>query len=187
MKKNEREIAAFQELMVRYRFTEPVPAEAKRRFIADNRKILERVLKSVGAFSFLYGVYLGVSFILKKFAAGATLTKIVVSTVTAASLSYGGYYTIVKIAERKYERPVYEQMMQKPDAASDAVKKAGSGPETLDDIRKRFGRLDQLVLYNGTDIRGAILSRGEVYRIYTLRGVIAIPRDKIKVVKPLQQ
>ncbi len=185
MKKNDRDIALFKKLMDRYRFTEPVHAEAKRRFIADNRKILVRVLKSVGAFSFLYGVYLAASFALKKIATGATLTKIVVSAVTAASLSYSGYYAVVKIAGLKTEKPVYEQAVQKQDVKNGVAVKKETGPETLEDIRKRYGRLDQLVLYNGKAIQGAILSRGDVYRIYTLRGIMIISRDKIKVVKPL--
>lgn len=180
MRKNDKDIVAFQELLIKYRFTEPVPPEVRQRFVADNRKMLVRVLKSVGAFSALYGIYLAVTFALKKITIGITLSKIIVSTVAAASISYGGYYAVVKITDPSAEKAEDEQKVKKKD-----IIKEETHPKTLEDIREKYGQIEELVLFNGIAIQGAVLSRGNIYRVYTLKGVLTVPSDKIKMIKPL--
>lgn len=185
MKDTNREIAEFQELLARFRFTEPVPPEVKKRFIDDNRKILTGVLKSVGAFSALYGAYLAVSFALKKIAVGLTATKIVMSAAAAASVSLGGYYAAVQIVKIVSGPQGAVAAIQEDAVKSALAEKEESRPLTLEDLRKRYGRVDQLQLYNGTIIQGAVLSRTGIYRVHTVRGIMTVPSDKIKLIKPL--
>jgi len=51
---------------------------------------------------------------------------------------------------------------------------------TLNDIRQVFDGIDEVTLHNGSVINGAILSRGETYRIITPKGIINIQKSDIK-------
>lgn len=51
---------------------------------------------------------------------------------------------------------------------------------SMDEIREVFKRVDEVTLYNGRVIQGAILSRGETYRILTPDGVITVTEEEIK-------
>ncbi|HPG52602.1 MAG TPA: FecR family protein [Spirochaetota bacterium] len=51
---------------------------------------------------------------------------------------------------------------------------------TIDEIREAFSRVDEITLYNGRVIQGAILSRGTEYRILTPDGTITVPEEEIK-------
>jgi hypothetical protein len=46
--------------------------------------------------------------------------------------------------------------------------------------------VDEITLYNGKVFRGAVMSRGETYRVLTTEGIVMIPRSQIKMVKPLK-
>jgi hypothetical protein len=50
----------------------------------------------------------------------------------------------------------------------------------LDEIRKRYNRIDTVTLYSGKVIKGAILSRGKTFRIVTPSGTISVESSKIK-------
>ncbi len=51
---------------------------------------------------------------------------------------------------------------------------------TLNDIRQVFDGIDEITLHNGSVVHGAILSRGELFRIITPKGIISIPKSEIK-------
>ena len=51
---------------------------------------------------------------------------------------------------------------------------------TIDEIREAFNRVDEITLYNGRVIQGAILSRGAEYKILTPDGTISVPEEEIK-------
>lgn len=51
---------------------------------------------------------------------------------------------------------------------------------TLNEIRQVFDGVDEVTLHNGRVINGAILSRGEVFRILTPNGIISVPKSDIK-------
>lgn len=51
---------------------------------------------------------------------------------------------------------------------------------TLDQIKKKYDRIDTITLYTGKVIRGAIISRGRMFRIETPSGVVVIESKKIK-------
>lgn len=93
--------------------------------------------------------------------------------------------------------PVIEDPATKTsEEIESAVKKGiGTGPEgeqdkvkqimnkktrTIDEIREAFNRVDEITLYNGRVIQGAILSRGAEYKILTPDGTISVPEEEIK-------
>lgn len=53
-------------------------------------------------------------------------------------------------------------------------------PMPLDEIRRRYGRVDEVRLFNGTVIRGLIRWRGAEYIMVTPSGRISVPAVKIK-------
>ncbi|MBN2160399.1 MAG: FecR domain-containing protein [Spirochaetes bacterium] len=50
---------------------------------------------------------------------------------------------------------------------------------TMDDIRKTFNRIDEISLYSGKVIRGAIMSRGDNFKVITPERVITVPKKDI--------
>jgi hypothetical protein len=55
--------------------------------------------------------------------------------------------------------------------------------QTLQDIHKDFERLDEIRLYNGRIIQGAVISRGKEYLILTPAGKIKIKEEEIKNIR----
>lgn len=54
---------------------------------------------------------------------------------------------------------------------------------TLAEIKEVFERIDEISLYNGRVIQGAIISRGETYKILTTTGTVDVNESDIKKVK----
>jgi hypothetical protein len=51
---------------------------------------------------------------------------------------------------------------------------------TLDDIRVKYGQIDEVVLYSGKRYTGAIISRGVVMKIMTENGVVNVPSEQVR-------
>ncbi len=102
-----------------------------------------------------------------------------------------------KLALKKIETmPVIPSADRKtPEEIESAIKKAiekdpGAGDKvkalmeqktrTLDDIHKVFNRIDEVTLYDGRVLQGAIMSRGDTFTILTTEGTVSFPEDKIK-------
>jgi hypothetical protein len=54
---------------------------------------------------------------------------------------------------------------------------------TLEDIKKKYGKLEEIQLYNGKRYTGAIISRGGTYSFVTVDGVKKIPAKDVKNVR----
>lgn len=57
---------------------------------------------------------------------------------------------------------------------------------TLAEIRRTFNRIDEITLYSGKVIKGAILSRGASYSVLTPEGTISIPERNVQNVKVIR-
>lgn len=167
MNKSKQETLLMEKLLEKYRLTRPIHPEARDAIWSSKRTILERVLKTVGVFSALYGIYLSIYFAVKKAGIGIIL-KALVPCVIAGSLAYGGYRAVTALLEHGHER----------NSTAESL--------TLDDIRAQYEWVDQIILYNGKIIQGAIISRGETFEILTTGGVVRVPRNQVKMVKPLK-
>lgn len=53
-------------------------------------------------------------------------------------------------------------------------------PRTLNEVKERYGRIDEISLYNGKVYRGVILKRGASFTILTPGGTVTVPKTKIK-------
>lgn len=74
------------------------------------------------------------------------------------------------------------QLLSEKLAASDAVKSDASQPKkmTLEEMKSKYGKLDEVIMYNGRKYTGVIISRGGVYKILTTGGVVSVPANEIK-------
>ncbi len=169
MKKPVNDTQLLEQLLDRYKFARPVPDDIREEILSSKKKNLVRILKSVGAFSALYGALLFIYFALKKLGAGIPVAKFIISGMTAVAVTSGGYYAVSTLRSGdNYKTPVVEERR--------------AAKENLADYKW----VDQITLYNGRIIEGAIISRGAQYQVRTASGIISIPRNKIKTVKPLK-
>lgn len=87
------------------------------------------------------------------------------------------------------------QYLENPDAMSadefDSYKKkimeadekldgSSSGLMTLEEIRAKYGRIDEITLYSGLIVKGAVISRGKTFTVVTPGGKRFIEATKIK-------
>ncbi len=62
----------------------------------------------------------------------------------------------------------------------------GQSSRTMEQIREAFERIDEVSLYSGRVIRGAIISRGETYAILTPGGIVSVPKADVQAVKVIK-
>ncbi len=170
MKKPDKDTLLLEELLDKYRFARPVPGDVREQILSSKKKNLVRILKTVGAFSALYGVFLTIYFSIKKLAVGVPMAKFIISGMTVAAVSYGGYYAAKTLVSSEKPKTSAAQEKRHPAEENRAI----------------YKWVDQITLYNGRIITGAIISRGDRYKVLTSGGVTYIPRNKIKMVKPLR-
>ena len=65
---------------------------------------------------------------------------------------------------------------EKTAANSNAVKF-----KTTDDIKVRYGKIEEVYLYNGKKYEGAVLTTDEFYTIVTVNGTFKIPMNEVKL------
>ncbi|HPS57967.1 MAG TPA: hypothetical protein PK514_07660 [Spirochaetota bacterium] len=65
---------------------------------------------------------------------------------------------------------------EKTAANSNAIKF-----KTTDDIKVRYGKIEEVYLYNGKKYKGAVLTTDEFYTIVTVNGTFKIPMNEVKL------
>jgi hypothetical protein len=169
MKGKDKDTALMEKLLDRYRLTRPASGEVRQSAMTGKKPMLMRVLKTAGAYSALQGIFLSIYFSLKKAGIGVTIAKVVVTGAAAASLSYGGYYAATAITGGRDRAVTYVREHSAPEGT-----------------RTKYMWVDQITLYSGKIIQGAVISRGEVYEVLTADGVIRIPHNQIRMIRPLK-
>lgn len=158
-----------EKLLDTYKLTRPVPGEVQHMILSSKKKNFLRILKTTGSFTALYGIFISIYYALKKIGLWFPLSKSIISGIAVASISYGGYLAVTG------RMPGSDR---KNSEGARAIQNAVRG--TLN----AGTWIDQIILYNGKMINGAILSRGETYEIMTAGGRITIPKNQIKIVRP---
>jgi hypothetical protein len=69
--------------------------------------------------------------------------------------------------------------------ASDETKLPGK--MTLAELKQKYGRLDEIMLYNGKKYTGVIVSRGGIYKILTPSGTVSVPAGNVKGSRVIQK
>lgn len=68
-----------------------------------------------------------------------------------------------------------EEKVSASDGLSDGM--------TLEQMKEKYGKLDVVTLYNGRRLTGVIVSRGSIYKILTVRGIVPINSKDVKGTK----
>lgn len=170
MNRTDNKTQLLEQLLDRYKFTRPVPEDVREEILSSKKKNLVRVLKTVGAFSVAYGALLSVYFAIKKLGVAIPVAKFIISGITVAAVCYGGYYTVTTLTSA--DAPATPAVEEKPRPPEEKL--------------SNYKWVDQITLYSGRIIEGAVISRGAQYKVLTASGVMYIPRNKIKMIKPLK-
>lgn len=165
MKKTGHEAQQLEQLLGKYRFTKPVPPGVRDGIMAAKKERYVRVLKTAGVFTAVYGVVASLYFAIKKAGIGITIAKVIAAGMAVLTISIGGYYAAGALRDRFF---------------------SGAEKPASDITRPDSGWVDEIMLFDGRIIRGAIISRGDPYRVRTAGGIMLIPQKQIKAVKPLQ-
>lgn len=85
------------------------------------------------------------------------------------------------------ERPeeINRQIIEKDREINRKLEDKGI-PRTLEDIKARYERIDEVTLYSGRVIRGIIMERGVNLRLLTPSGYINIPAKKVRNTRVLK-
>jgi hypothetical protein len=163
MKTTARETQQLEKLLEKFRFTQTVPPVVRADILSSKKRTFVRVLKTAGAYSALQGVFATIYFTAKKTGFGIFTAKVIVSVAAAVSVTVGGYYAATAVISR----------LGRDSERAVPAEQTGAG------------WVDEIMLFDGRIIRGAIISRGDLYRVRTGHGVITIPRTQIRAVRPL--
>jgi hypothetical protein len=105
------------------------------------------------------------------------------------SLIMQGFADLTYVESLSTKSPAEIQAIQKKLEASDDIK----GEETrqpkrltLEELKTKYGKLDEVMLYNGRKFTGVIISRGSIYKILTPAGTVSVPANEVKGSKIVQ-
>lgn len=105
------EIQILEQLLEKYRLTEPVPEEVRAYFLKRKKAFFVKVCKSLGIYNIFFGSVITVFFIMKKLGIAVTVIQsaVIVTVLTvfsAASVTYCGYSLILPLikCETKQEK-----------------------------------------------------------------------------------
>jgi hypothetical protein len=82
--------------------------------------------------------------------------------------------------ESTIQEAIGKEKENEPEGKDKMKALLGKKSPSIAEIREVFSRIDEITLYNGKVIQGAIISRGEQYRVLTPEGTISIPESEIK-------
>lgn len=99
MKKTNKDVKSFISLLDKYKFS-----KVQDYGLSVKPKIFKKVSKVVGIFHIFSGFFISIYFLFKKLGISLTLTKIILSSVAAISLAYGGYNIVIKLSEQKIDK-----------------------------------------------------------------------------------
>ena len=94
----------FNNLLDKYKLTDPASADTKSRLYTYKKEDLKVILKKTGKYSFIFGTIAALFFYLKKIGIGITVMKTTIlitigSMTLIASLSTGVYYTVKHVSK----------------------------------------------------------------------------------------
>ena len=59
-------------------------------------------------------------------------------------------------------------------------------PKTLGEIKEKYQRIDEIILYSGKVVRGVIIERGAYYKVLTTSGYVSIPAKQVRNTRVLR-
>lgn len=81
---------------------------------------------------------------------------------------------------------VEEKKVQAEEKAEKIEKLIQKQSATMEEIKEAFDRIDEISLYNGKVLRGAIIERGRQYSILTTNGTVRVPENQVRSVRVIR-
>jgi len=81
---------------------------------------------------------------------------------------------------------VEEKKVQAAEKAERIEKLIQKQSATMEEIKEAFDRIDEISLYNGKVLRGAIIERGKQYSILTTGGTVRVPENQVRSVRVIR-
>jgi len=72
-----------------------------------------------------------------------------------------------------------DKLGEQHDDIDEKIKKADV-PKSLTEVKQKYGRVDEITLYNGKVYKGVILKRGATYTILTTGGKVYVPKKNVR-------
>ncbi|NLV67201.1 MAG: hypothetical protein GXY14_05945 [Spirochaetes bacterium] len=91
----------------------------------------------------------------------------------------------IKSLDKAAEEQLNRQIIEK-DIETNKKLEGKIIPPTLEEIKKKYERIDEVLLYSGRIIRGVILERGAYYKILTTSGYVSIPAKQVRNTKVIR-
>ena len=111
-----------------------------------------------------------------------TVKKQPISEIEKLEIKKVGIIPFMKNTEslkgKEYDR-VIDKLSEQHDNIDKKLKKADM-PKSLTEVKQKYGRVDEVALYNGQKYKGVILKRGATYTILTTKGKVYVPKKNVK-------
>ena len=91
----------------------------------------------------------------------------------------------INIEDNAQSEQMNQQIIEKDKEINKQLEGKGI-PKTLAEIKEKYERIDEVLLYSGKIIRGVIVERGSYYRILTTSGYVNIPAKQVRNTKVLR-
>ena len=88
----------------------------------------------------------------------------------------------INIDDKTMSEQLNQQIIEKDKEINKQLEGKGI-PKTLAEIKEKYERIDEVLLYSGKIIRGVIVERGSYYRILTTSGYVNIPAKQVRNTK----
>ncbi|PKL17331.1 MAG: hypothetical protein CVV49_11645 [Spirochaetae bacterium HGW-Spirochaetae-5] len=75
-------------------------------------------------------------------------------------------------------KEIFKETMQCDEQINEEIKE--NLGLTFEEMKAKYGRIDVLYLYNGTEVEGVIAARGTVYKMVTKTGIVMVDSKDIK-------
>lgn len=122
--------------------------------------------------------------------APAGTTLVVTDTVKERPISETEKFEIQKVSIVPYMKGAetftgkeYDLMVDKLGEQHDDIDKKIKNvevPKSLTEVKQKYGRVDEITLYNGKVYKGVILKRGVTYTILTTGGKVYVPKKNVR-------
>ena len=96
-----------------------------------------------------------------------------------SEIDYININDLNKIDTIKLNKKIHDTDIEIEDEIKKILKNKNQ-PKTLKEIKEIYKRIDEVTLYNGKVYKGAIISRGKIYKMHTVYGIVSVPASKVK-------
>jgi hypothetical protein len=188
-----RDVQSVHQLLLKYRFVEPVDESARAYLPASRKRALKYCLKKTGNYSLWFGLVLFILFTAKRFgfsislAAGKIIVLISIAVVIAAA---SGGIVFASHLYAVYAKPA--EVVTKPETPDNDASAGKTVQNTVTQVQQPVPDTApqqvekepmEIILYTGKTYKGVILSRGKTLHVMTSQGEVSIPADKVKMIR----